>query len=351
MNRQHIAEIFSHLNQPAFRLQQVFQAVYQQGVTSFSNIETIPKIVREALKDEPVLILKPVHSALSQDGTIKTIFVCTDGQQVESVMIPNKANRTVCVSCQVGCAMKCAFCATGTLGIKRSLTADEIIDQVVYFNNLLRQKKEKVSNVVFMGMGEPMNNLKTVLESIEVMHDTKGLNIGARKISISTSGIVPGIDALAKFPLQINLALSLHAPNDQVRSSLMPVNKLYPLKVLMPACQRYVRATNRKLMFEYVMLKGVNDSLELAAELRDLAKQFVPLMQVNLIPFHPSSVDFTPTERKHILAFQKVLRQENIPTTIRHSAGIDIAGACGQLALDTSKAPNLLAVQQAAVAG
>lgn len=350
MDRPRIEQILGQLNQPRFRLNQLFQAVFRDGAQTFAEVETLPKVVREALAQLPVSTLTPVHSAISRDGTIKTIFKLLDGLEIESVMIPNKANRTVCVSCQVGCAMKCAFCATGTMGIKRSLTADEIVDQVVYYNNVLRKTGKKVTNVVYMGMGEPMNNLKAVLESVEVMHDRNGLNIGARKISISTSGIVPGINALANFPLQINLAVSLHAPNDTVRNSFMPVNRAYPLKVLLAACQAYVKKTNRKLMFEYVMLKGVNDSLELAAELRDLAKEFVPLMQVNLIPFHASSVDFTTTERKHILEFQKVLRAENIPVTIRHSAGVDIAGACGQLALDTSKAPNLLSIEQAALA-
>lgn len=350
MHRPHLEKILGSLNQPRFRFKQLFRAVYKEGVDSFASIQTLPKVLREALANEPVSTLTPIHSAVSKDGTIKTIFELPDGLQIEAVMIPNKNNRTVCVSCQVGCAMKCAFCATGTMGIKRSLTADEIIDQVVYYNNHLRTKKEKVTNVVYMGMGEPMNNLKAVLESIEVLHDADGLGIGARKISVSTSGVVPGIKSIMDFPLQINLALSLHAPNNTVRSQIMPVNRAYPLEVLIPVCLEYVKKTKRKLMFEYVMLKGVNDSLELAAELRDLAKKFVPLMQVNLIPFHPSSVDFTPTERKHILAFQTVLREENIPTTIRHSAGVDIAGACGQLALDTSKAANLLAVQQAAIA-
>ncbi|MEK7540410.1 MAG: 23S rRNA (adenine(2503)-C(2))-methyltransferase RlmN [Patescibacteria group bacterium] len=336
MNRPHLEQLLGQLNQPRFRFKQLFQAVYKDGAESFASVQTLPKVLREALAQEPTSTLEPIHSALSKDGTIKTIFELSDGLQIEAVMIPNKNNRTVCVSCQVGCAMKCAFCATGTMGIKRSLTADEIIDQVVYCNNLLRSKKEKVTNVVYMGMGEPMNNLKAVLESIQVLHDADGLGIGARKISVSTSGVVPGIKSIIDFPLQINLALSLHAPNDELRSKIMPVNKMFPLKVLMEACHAYVQKTNRKLMFEYVMLQGVNDSLELAVELRDLAKPFVPLMQVNLIPFHPSSVDFTPTERKHILAFQKVLREANIPTTIRHSAGVDIAGACGQLALDTS---------------
>lgn len=350
MDRPHLEHILGELNQPRFRFKQLFQAVFRDGIQSFAQIETLPKVLREALMNQPVSVLKPVHSVVSRDGTIKTIFKLVDGLEIESVLISNKANRTVCVSCQVGCAMKCVFCATGTMGIKRSLTADEIVDQVVYYNTILRKKGEKVTNVVYMGMGEPMNNLKAVLESVEVMHDHNGLNIGARKISISTSGIVPGIRAVTDFPLQINLAVSLHAPNDTVRNQLMPVNKIYPLKVLMNACHEYVNKTNRKLMFEYIMLKGVNDSLELAAELRDLAKEFVPLMQVNLIPFHPSSVDFTPTERKHILEFQKVLRLENIPVTIRHSAGVDIAGACGQLALDTSTSSNLLPCEEAVVA-
>lgn len=351
MDRKHIQEILGQFTNPALRMKQIMHAVYVEGVESFADISTLPKDVKAALIGEPVLIFAPLHAAVSKDGTIKTIFQLHDKQQVESVMIPNKQNRTVCVSSQVGCAMKCAFCATGTMGMKRNLSSDEIIDQVLYYNTVLHKEGERVTNVVYMGMGEPMNNLDAVLDSIQILNHQHGLGISARKISVSTSGIIPGIERIAEFPLRVNLALSLHAPNDAVRSSIMPVNKIYNVEKLMAACKKYVAKTDRKLMFEYVMLKGVNDSLELAIELRNLARQFVPLMQVNLIPFHPSSVEFTPTERKHILAFQKVLRDEDIPTTIRHSAGLDIAGACGQLALNTQQAKtNLMSIEQAALA-
>ncbi|TAK05649.1 23S rRNA (adenine(2503)-C(2))-methyltransferase RlmN [Patescibacteria group bacterium] len=334
MDRARIAAILEERKEPAFRMRQIENAIYVQKVARFSDITTLSKGLRAALENEPTLTLEPSHTAQSKDGTIKVLFKLLDGKEIEAVMIPNKEFRTICVSSQVGCAMKCGFCATGTMGFKRNLTADEIVDQVLYFERLLKSRGEgeKVTNVVFMGMGEPLQNLEAVLPAVEQMNDEQGLGLGARRISISTCGIVPGILKLADYPLQINLAVSLHAPNDEVRSKIMPVNRAYPLEKLMAACKTYLEKTNRKLFIEYVMLRGINDTPELARELGELLRPFVPLVQVNLIPFHQTFFSWKPTPRPEIERFQEAVMAEGVPCTIRHSAGVDIAAACGQLA-------------------
>ncbi len=334
MDRARIQAILAERGEPAFRMRQIDTAIYQQKATSFADITTLSKGLREVLAAEPTLVLEPSHTAQSKDGTVKVLFTLLDGKEIEAVMIPNGEFRTICVSSQVGCAMKCGFCATGTMGFTRNLTADEIVDQVLYFERLLaaRSPAEKVTNVVFMGMGEPLQNPAAVFAAIERMNDEQGLGLGTRRISISTCGIIPGILKLAEYPKQVNLAVSLHAPNDALRSRIMPVNRAYPLDKLMAACRTYVEATNRKLFIEYVMLKGVNDTPELAQELAELMRPFVPLVQVNLIPFHQTFFSWKPTPRPEIERFQQVLLAEGVPCTIRHSAGVDIAAACGQLA-------------------
>ncbi len=334
MDRIRIGTLLRDHGAPAFRERQVVEAVYKQHVAAFSDISTLPKDLRAALADEPTLTVKPSHTAASADGTVKTLFTLADGKEIEAVLIPNDDFRTVCVSSQVGCAMKCAFCATGTMGFKRNLTADEIIDQVAYFEGILaaRSPAERVSNVVFMGMGEPLQNLPNVLAAVDFINAPEGLEIGARKISISTCGIIPGILKIADYPKQINLALSLHAPNDALRSKIMPVNAAYPLAEVIAACRTYVTKTKRKLFIEYVMLRGINDAPELAREMAALLLPFLPLVQVNLIPFHQSFFSWKPTTRPEIERFQRELVRLRIPCSIRHSAGEDIAAACGQLA-------------------
>lgn len=334
MNQQRLAQLLESRGEKPFRLRQIRDAVYRQYVASFSDMTSLSLELREALANEPTLVLKPVHTAESKDGTIKTVFELEDGKKIEAVLIPMGDHRTVCVSSQVGCAMKCSFCATGTMGLTRNLTADEIIDQVLYYSRVLaaRSPEERVTNVVFMGMGEPCQNLDAVFAAIELFNDPGAFSIGARRISISTCGIVPGILRIAEYPKQINLAISLHAPNDALRTKIMPVNKAYPLLKVIDACHQYINKTNRKLFVEYVMLRGINDAPELAQELADLMRSFRPLVQVNLIPFHQSFFDFRPTIRKDIVRFQQILLNNDIPCTVRVSAGEDISAACGQLA-------------------
>ncbi len=335
MDRAAVQAVLEARNEPKFRAKQVAAAVYRQRVSSWDEATALPEALRQALAGIPTLALLPLHAAVSKrDGTVKTLFRLADGKEIEAVMIPNGDFRTVCVSSQVGCAMQCGFCATGTMGLSRNLAVDEIVDQVLHYERVLRAKSERVTNVVFMGMGEPCQNLDAVFEAIRIMNSPDGLGIGARKISISTCGIVPGIDRIADFELQVNLAISLHAPTDDLRSELMPVNKAYSIGQVLDACRRYVRKTNRKLFVEYVMLKGINDSIEQAGELAAVVKDLRPLVQVNLIPFHQSYFDFRPTARQDIARFQAVLQEEGIPCTTRHSAGVDIAAACGQLALE-----------------
>lgn len=334
MFQERIAALLEARGEKPFRFRQIRDAVYRQRVASFSDITSLSLELRNALQDQPTLTITPVHTAESKDGTIKTVFELEDKNKIEAVLIPMGDHFTVCVSSQVGCAMKCTFCATGTMGFKRNLTADEIIDQVLYYSRILgtRSPEERVSNVVFMGMGEPLHNLDAVFAAIEIFNDETTFSIGARKISISTSGIVPGILRIADYPKQINLAVSLHAPNDELRTKIMPVNKAYPLAKVIDACHTYTKKTNRKLLVEYVMLRGINDSVDLAKELVTLMRPFKPLVQVNLIPFHQSFFDYKPTIREEIVRFQQVLLDYDIPCTVRVSAGEDIAAACGQLA-------------------
>lgn len=290
----------------------------------------IPADLREKLRDLSFLVFDIVNRVVSKDGTIKSLFKMADGALIETVLIPNKEFRTVCVSSQVGCAMACSFCATGTLGLTRNLSADEIADQVLYYQQLLSETGERVSNVVYMGMGEPLLNLDNVLPSIDVLNDLIG--IGARKISVSTCGIIPGIRRIAEFPKQINLAISIHSPDDELRTKIMPVNKGFPLVKLMDACKDYIEKTNRRLMFEYVMLSGVNDSDEYASRIAALLKPLNPLVILNLIPFHQTFLQFSSASKNRIHAFQKIVDEAGIECHIRHSAGKDVDAACGQLA-------------------
>ncbi len=336
MDRNVLSKIIAARGEPKFREKQVKQAVYKQLVLTWDQATSLSKEFRAAIAAIPVLTVTPARVAASKkDGTVKALFDLADGLQIETVMISRGRFRTVCVSCQVGCAMCCSFCATGALGLKRNLTADEMIDQVVFFERELKKKKERVTNVVFMGMGEPCANLDNVFEAIYGLNSPDGLALGARKISISTCGIVPGILRIANFPLQINLAVSLHAPTDDLRSEIMPVNKAYSIGQVLEACRGYIHKTNRKLFIEYILLKGVNDHVEQAGELAAIIKDMRPLVQVNLIPFHEAGSSYKTSEPKAVRAFADVLIEEGIPCTTRINAGEDIAAACGQLAGDS----------------
>ena len=317
---------------PAYRARQIWIWAYRQVVTDFSEMSNIPAALRGALTTEtPLSLLEPVRTVTTVDGeTIKTLYRTGDNQVLETVLMlyPNRA--TVCVSCQVGCAVGCAFCATGLMGLARNLGAGEMVAQVVGAAREARHRGRELTNIVMMGMGEPLQNYAETMKFINIVHDPDGLDIGARRITVSTSGIVPKIDALAEEPLQLNLAVSLHAPRDELRSQLVPINRRYPIATLMAAVDRYVAKTRRRVSFEYALMRGINDGEQTANDLATLLRG--RLCHVNIIPLNP--VELLPYERPDpsgIERFAEILRTAGIPTTVRYSRGLDIDAACGQL--------------------
>lgn len=329
---------------PDFRVTQILQAIYKEGADKISNITTLPTELRETLSTQNSLFcFDPVREVRSVSGnTVKALFKMRDGALIEGVLMRfNDGRNSVCVSSQVGCGLKCAFCATGTMGLKRNLTAEEIFDQVLYFNSYLKKKasskKEnlkgtRVDHIIFMGMGEPLMNYDAVIQSIQYFNDPEYLGIAARHITVSTSGIVPGIKRLADFPLQINLAVSLHAPNQKMRQSFMPIAKGFSLDQLMESINEYIHKTHRRVSYEYVMLKDVNDSPETARELGKLIKG--QRCHVNLIPYNQTYLGFSNAGKSRIDAFKEIIESLGIPTTVRVSLGQDISAACGQLAVE-----------------
>jgi 23S rRNA (adenine2503-C2)-methyltransferase len=332
MDSRAVKAVLARLGQPAFRLKQVRQAVFGDLVASWDEVSTLPKAVREALAAEVPLMTLTLErvSEAKGGGTRKALFRTHDGHPIEAVLMRHEdGRRTVCVSSQAGCPMACTFCATGKLGLARNLTAAEILDQAMAFARELKPLGERVSGVVMMGMGEPLHNLDNVLAAMREMNAADGLGIGARRLSISTCGIIPGIQRLAAEPEQFNLAVSLHAPSQALRERLMPVARVYPLDALMAACREYVEATGRKVFFEYLLIKDLNDSLEAARELAVLMRH--PLFHVNLIKYHATG-EYEASSRQQRAAFQEELERLGVAVTFRLSFGEDIDAACGQLA-------------------
>lgn len=320
-----LREWFAARGEPAYRATQVFGRLWQKPVRTFDDISELPKTLREALAQEFRLSSLPLATRQSsRDGTEKFLFQLRDGQLIETVAIPDGDRMTFCISSQAGCALQCAFCATGAMGFQRNLTPSEIAGQV----RELRMLTPPVipTNIVFMGMGEPLMNWKAVSPTLTLLNDPRALGIGARHITISTVGVLPGIQALAARPEQFRLAISIHAPSDALRQTLMPVNTKYPLADVIDAAKVF----DRRVTFEYVMLGGVNDQPEHAAQLAQLARECRAF--VNLIPLHPGgSMGFTPTPTAQITAFAKAMRARGVETAVRRSRGLDIAAACGQL--------------------
>lgn len=321
-----------------YRLNQIYRSANKELLHEISVATTLPKELRTALAEAGFAFssVEPVTIQRSSDRqTSKGLFRLADGAEVEAVLMEHYGERnTVCISSQAGCAFACAFCSTGQAGFTRQLEATEIFDQARYFAKELAAKGKRITNVVFMGMGEPFHNYDAVMEAVALLHDPKGLGLGHRHITISTVGLVDKIDRFAGEGLQVNLAISLHAPSDDVRSAIMPVNRRFPMDDLMSACERYVAKTNRKVFFEYVMLRGVNDSLEHA---RELARRMAGhLYHVNLIPYNTTpDAPFAGTEHEAIWQFAGVLDAAGVPTTVRQNMGRDIAAACGQLRAQT----------------
>jgi len=325
--------------EPAYRLKQVKKAIFSELINDWQDATTLHQNLRQKLAENCLISeIKEDEILTSKDGeTIKVLFELKDGLKIESVLMKHKdGRRTVCVSSQVGCSIGCKFCATGQQGLKRNLSASEIIDQVLFFSRLLKKTEERVTNVVFMGMGEPFLNYGNILETIKILNDKEGFNLAARKISISTAGIIEGIKKLAKEKLEINLAISLHASNNKLRSELMPINKTYPIEKVISAVDNYIKKTKRRVMFEYLMIDGINDSILQAEELAKILKK--PLCFVNLISFNPiGHSKFKPSPGWKIKKFKETLRKNGIAITQRYRFGREIKAACGQLVSRNNK--------------
>jgi len=319
-------------DQPKFRLKQVYKAIFGDLISDWNENTTLPLALREVLNAECPLEIKSEISGSKKSETLKALITLEDGAKIETVLMKHKDGRaTVCVSSQVGCPMGCRFCATGKMGYKRNLEAGEIVEQILFWQRYLRAggDKNRVTNVVFMGMGEPFMNYDNVMEAIKLINDKDVFNIGARHISISTCGLVNEINKFAKEKMQINLAISLHAPNDELRSELMPINKKYPLKKLMSVLENYAHNRSRQIMFEYLMIDGVNDSEYNAKELAKLMNH--PLYVVNLIRYNPTG-RYQPSSADAIRRFKNILLRAGVKVTQRYGFGADINAACGQLA-------------------
>jgi 23S rRNA (adenine2503-C2)-methyltransferase len=345
-----LGEMLESWGEPDYRATQLWSGLYQQLWSSPDDFSSIPKQLRQKLADiyaenspdhsgRPSFSrLQPVQKLESTDGeTIKTLFSLGDGRQVEAVLMRYAKRRTLCISTQAGCAMGCVFCATGQMGFKRQLTSGEIVEQVLYYARQLARQDEQVTNVVVMGMGEPFHNYDATMSAIHRLNDPQGYNLGSRRFTISTVGLVPGIRRFTSEHSQINLAISLHAADDNLRSQLLPINKRYPLEELFSACLEYVQQTHRRLSFEWALVQGVNDTEEQAHMLAQRLKLFrisgAVLCHVNLIPLNPTQkYGGHASTHQNALAFQSILEKSGIPCTIRLRRGIDIQAGCGQLA-------------------
>jgi 23S rRNA (adenine2503-C2)-methyltransferase len=387
-----LTALLAEWGEPAYRARQILNWLYKGLVTDFSQMGNLPLALRNRLSEAlRIGSAELVAQKISSDGwTRKVLLKMRDGNTVEAVLMLYHDRATVCVSSQVGCAMGCSFCATGQMGFTRNLTSGEILEQVIWFNRWLREHPHRpavsdserrryqgkvapierggarqqtvsrvdedawhtpdglpsrdgssseisaVTNIVFMGMGEPLVNYNNLWTAIRTLNSPQGLGMGARRLTVSTVGIAPQIRRFAHEDLTVNLAVSLHAPNDQVRSQFMPMNERYPIAELMSACREYAETTRRRITFEYVLINGVNDSLDLAHELAALLKGM--LCHVNLIPLNPvPGTGMRATPREQVFAFQKIAEDAGISTTVRIERGVDIAAACGQLKAESGE--------------
>jgi len=342
-----LAELLQGWGEPSFRADQLWNWLYRSLADDFEAMGNLPLTLRERMAKETVLtLLEPIDEEVSASGlTRKVLFRLRDGNTVESVRMDYHDRRTACISTQAGCGMGCVFCATGQGGLSRNLSPGEIVAQVLYFAREIRTQEieranalgyqaeipeHPVSNVVLMGMGEPLANYEGTLQALETLADDRGYNLGARRITLSTVGLVPGMRRLVAEGMPINLAVSLHAPTDELRDRIVPVNRRYPVQELMQAVREYVAATGRRVTFEYALIDGVNDSLEHARDLAELLAGM--LCHVNLIPLNPTpGSPLQPSPRERVDAFRQELQWAGIPVTVRMRRGIDIEAGCGQL--------------------
>ncbi|MEN6570500.1 MAG: 23S rRNA (adenine(2503)-C(2))-methyltransferase RlmN [Anaerolineaceae bacterium] len=341
LNLKSLEDLFAAWDEPVFRARQLWHAVYVDLVPGFDAISTFPKALRTRLGDSlDFSHLQSLEQISSSDGeTVKTLFSLPDEKMIEAVMMHYDVRDTLCISSQSGCAMGCVFCATGQMGFMRNLSSGEIVEQVIFYARVLREMGKRVTNVVVMGMGEPFHNYDAVMAAIERLNDSEGMNLGARRFTISTVGLVPGIERFTRENSQVNLAVSLHAANDSLRSSMMPVDRKYPIKDLIAAIREYSKTTNRRITFEWALIQDVNDRESDALELAGLIKGI--LCHVNVIPLNPTN-NFSgrATTRERALAFKKTLESQGIPCTIRLRRGIDIQAGCGQLAYHATQQGN-----------
>lgn len=318
-------------NEKPYRARQLFTWIYHHGIMDFDAMTNLSKETRDRLKRHFHVGFPQISGkTVSADGTIKYLFLLEDGENIESVWIPDRDRKTLCISTQVGCRLACSFCLTGTLGLKRNLTSAEIVGQYMAVNRDL-PTADKVTNVVVMGMGEPLDNYEPVVDALRLMVSPEGLRISNRKVTLSTSGLVDRIKKFQTENVQVNLAISLNATEDATRERLMPINKKYPISVLIDCLKNYPLKKPRRLTLEYVLLRGVNDSPEDAVRLAKLLKDLS--CKINLIPFNRfDGADYEPPSEEALLSFQSYLISKNYTVFIRKSRGSDILGACGQLA-------------------
>ncbi|MEA3320058.1 MAG: 23S rRNA (adenine(2503)-C(2))-methyltransferase RlmN [Bacillota bacterium] len=319
------------IGEKKFRTTQIFEWLYQKRVTSFEEMSNLSKSLREKLEETYALTtLKTIVQQTSSDGTMKFLFELHDGYSIETVLMKHEYGNSVCVTTQVGCRIGCTFCASTLGGLKRNLEAGEIVAQVVKVQQAIDEMDERVSHVVIMGIGEPFDNFDEMLDFLKIINHDKALNIGARHITVSTSGIIPKIYKFADENMQINFAVSLHAPNTEIRSRLMPINRAYKLPELMESIRYYINKTGRRVSFEYGLFGGVNDQVEHAEELAQLLKGMkchVNLIPVNYVPER----DYVRTPKEQINLFEKTLKNLGVNVTVRREQGHDIDAACGQL--------------------
>jgi 23S rRNA (adenine2503-C2)-methyltransferase len=334
-----------------FRAKQIYSWLYERLANSFADMSNLPRVLRERLTEEacigPQIVRSEQHS--KDDRTRKILLELADGKLIEAVLMlypplgESSERATVCVSSQAGCAYGCTFCATGQMGFDRHLSAGEIVAQVLFFARELRAQPwaarglpgskpiDHITNIVLMGMGEPLHNYENVLSALRILNSPNGFRLGARHMTVSTVGLVPAIRKLSQEQLQVNLAISLHAPTDELRSSTMPINRKYPLSELLAACQEYIAVTHRQVTFEYVLLAGINDTPAYAHLLGQLLAPLQQFAHVNCIPVNATTAAYRPPNGAAIHAFREILREHGVSNTVRAERGDDIAAACGQL--------------------
>ncbi len=356
---------FVERGEPPFRAKQLYNWLYQRLVIDFPAMTNLPQALRSQLEQEasigPMVVRNELHS--KDDRTRKILLELGDGKLIESVLMlyppidESIARATVCVSTQAGCAFGCTFCATGQMGFDRHLTAGEIVAQVLFFARQLRDTPwsakgdqegrpysstpiNHITNIVLMGMGEPLHNYENVMQALRILNSSDGFNLGARNMTVSTVGLVPAIRKLSQEPLQVNLAISLHAPTNELRNQTMPINKRYPLEELLAACKDYIAATGRQVTFEYVLLAGVNDTAEYAHRLGELLAPLKQFAHVNCIPVNATSANYKSPGGEAIRAFRNILFEHGVSNSVRAERGDDIAAACGQLRTHFEKKRN-----------